>query len=288
MALPVAPALGSAEQLGHPSAIGLHITASPADPQTTLPVVYTFKVHSGYTTKCKMDDGVSRSCASPKVYDNLADGPHHFVVRASKDGVHAHRADDFFLDAAGPTSPVVTATPTAWTSSNVGLKAAGSTAIGSALDHYQYRVSSDLGKTWSATTRGAAYTVSSAGRTWVDFQAVDALGRASTWTRGYAGIDRTPPAAPTVSPAACSVTDLPATLTAKTTDSGGSGVYAYKWEVYMYLFGGWTKVADHTGPTYSLPGDLPLGGLGQYDIGVWAVDRAGNEGDDTEWVNDVC
>ena len=49
----------------------------------------------------------------------------------------------------------------------------------------------------------------------------------------------------------------------------------------------WTLVARHTGRTLTLA-PLPFVDTGLYDIGVWAVDGAGNEGDDTEWVNDVC
>ena len=281
--IPITPASGGTGLSARPSAAGLEITASPADPSTTLPATYKFRTHNGYTTKCQMDGGHRRACTSPKVYENLADGPHHFVVRAYKDGdVKAKQSADFVLDAAGPTKPVVTATPTTWTTGNVDLTATGSKTIGSPISYYQHRVSTDFGKTWSTPADGGGGTVTREGTSWVDFQAVDKLGRPSPWARGYARIDRTMPGDPTVTPGnPCTVTTFPATLTAKSTDAG-SGAILYYWDVYQQVLFDWIEVDRHTGPTYTLPQG------GTYDISVWAVDRAGNEGNDTEWVNDTC
>ena len=70
------------------------ITQKPSSPSSTSSSTFAFTAsENGSTFACRLDNGSFSSCASPKTYSNLSDGPHAFAVRAT--------------DAAGNTGPDV-------------------------------------------------------------------------------------------------------------------------------------------------------------------------------------
>ncbi len=109
------------------------------------------------------------------------------------------------IDRSGPSAPILTGGSLAWRSvASVTVTASGSVDVGFGLDHYEQRVSTDGGTTWSTAVNGPSVTVSAEGQTLVQFRAVDASNNPSAWTpssptaAGTVRIDRTAPVAPTV------------------------------------------------------------------------------------------
>ena len=49
------------------------------------------------------------------------------------------------------------------------------------MNHYEYRVSTNGGATWGATTSASSVTLSTTGSYVVQFRAVDNVGLASSW-----------------------------------------------------------------------------------------------------------
>ena len=70
------------------------ITQKPASSSSTSSATFAFAASEGGSSlACRLDNGSFSSCASPKTYTDLSDGPHAFAVRAT--------------DAAGNTGPDV-------------------------------------------------------------------------------------------------------------------------------------------------------------------------------------
>jgi large repetitive protein len=60
------------------------VTQKPASLSSTSSATFTFAAsEAGSTFACRLDNGSFSSCASPKTYTNLSDGPHTFAVRAT-------------------------------------------------------------------------------------------------------------------------------------------------------------------------------------------------------------
>jgi hypothetical protein len=103
------------------------ITANPSNPSTTPTASFSFSasVASGTTYECKLDTGAFTTCASPKTYNSLPDGPHTFSVRANNASTSPTTTPEvsraWVIDATPPAAPILSrtipaATPTSSTS----------------------------------------------------------------------------------------------------------------------------------------------------------------------------
>ena len=138
------------------------------------------------------------------------------------------------IDRTSPSDPAVSGTGPAWQAlALVTASASGSVDTGgSGLDHYELRISTDGGSSWTAAAPGASVDVTDEGDTLVRFRAVDGAGNASGWTQGSVRLDRTVPTDPSVLGGSASwLSAASAPLTASgATDSPGSGIDHYEYE----------------------------------------------------------
>jgi hypothetical protein len=182
------------------------------------------------------------------------------------------------IDRSLPTAPSVGGGSLTWQSlPSVNVSASGSTDTGgSGLVGYQYRTSTDDGKTWSGTTPGATATVSAEGTTIVQFQAIDGAGNVSAWTPATPSavntvrLDRTAPTLTSVS-GGSSAWQSAATVTitaGSATDTGGSGIS--HGEYRTSTDGGATWSAPATGSSVDVTAE------GETLVQFRAVDNAGN------------
>ena len=182
------------------------------------------------------------------------------------------------IDRTTPTAPTVTGGSLSWQSvASVTVTGAGSTdSGGSAVSGYEYRTSTDGGTTWDTPTAGASTAITAQGETLVQFRSVDGAGNASAWTPASATagstvrLDRTAPAAPTVSGGSLSwqsVASVTVTATGST-DSGGSSLSGYEY-----------RTSTDDGTTWSAPASgasLSVTAQGETLVQFRAVDTAGN------------
>jgi hypothetical protein len=174
------------------------------------------------------------------------------------------------LDRTNPTDPVVTGGSASWQSvASVTLTASASSDSVSGLAGYEYETSTDGGTTWSAATSGPSKAITAQGQTLVRFRADDVSGLASNWVQGTARIDRTAPAAPTLTGGSSSWQSVASvTVNASATDTGGSGVASYQYETSTD--GGTTWSAPAAGPS------VTVSAQGQTLVQFQAIDAAGN------------
>jgi hypothetical protein len=182
------------------------------------------------------------------------------------------------IDRSLPTAPGVSGGSLSWQSlSSVDVSASGSTDTGgSGLVGYQYRTSSDDGKTWSGATAGATATISAEGTTIVQFQAIDGAGNVSGWTPTSPGasntvrLDRTAPTLTSVSGGSSAWQSAASvTITAgSATDTGGSGLSHDEYRTSTD--GGTTWSSPTTGPSVDVTAE------GETLVQFRAVDNAGN------------
>jgi hypothetical protein len=143
------------------------------------------------------------------------------------------------LDHAAPTAPAVAGGSLSWqNTASVTVTGSGSSDSGpSGLAGYQYRTSTDAGKTWSTPASGAGVTITGEGQTLVQVRSLDAAGNTSAWapTANGAGntvkIDRSPPTDPVVLGGSGTWSHAASmTITGSgSTDSPGSGVTSYQY-----------------------------------------------------------
>ena len=105
----------------------------------------------------------------------------------------------------GPTVPTVTGGSLSWQKvTSLTITGSHSVDTGSGLNHYEHRISTDGGITWSSAVLGPTQVVTAEGQTLVQVRAVDNAGNASAWTPqtvipgATSRIDRTNPTDPTV------------------------------------------------------------------------------------------
>ncbi|HEX2377069.1 MAG TPA: hypothetical protein VHI30_05875, partial [Gaiellales bacterium] len=143
-------------------------------------------------------------------------------------------ANTAMVDATAPTAPTLAGALAGWQQlPSESVSASASTDGESGVAGYQYRTSDDAGATWSAVQSGALLTVSAEGRTDVAFRAVDGVGNHSAWAQATVRLDNVAPTAPAVSGDSAAWRSLASVLTAATgsTDTGGSGVAGYEYEI---------------------------------------------------------
>ena len=114
-------------------------------------------------------------------------------------------ADTVRIDTTGPTVPTVTGGSLSWQKvTSLTITGSHSVDTGSGLNHYEHRVSTDGGITWSSAVLGPTQVVTAEGQTLVQVRAVDNAGNASAWAPqtvipgATSRIDRTNPTDPTV------------------------------------------------------------------------------------------
>ncbi|HLF41335.1 MAG TPA: phytase [Acidimicrobiia bacterium] len=86
------------------------ITAGPAGTVSSTTASFSFSANEPATFSCRLDGGAAEACASPRSYDGLADGPHHFEVSATDtagntDATPAER--DWTIDSTVPEPPAL-------------------------------------------------------------------------------------------------------------------------------------------------------------------------------------
>ena len=123
-----------------------------------------------------------------------------FRARDNASNVSGWVQTSVWLDRTAPTDPTVAGGSAVWQSvASVMVSASGSTDTLSGLLGYEYQTSTDNGATWSASTSGAATTISAEGQTLVRFRSIDNVALTSAWVQATVRLDRTVPTDPTVS-----------------------------------------------------------------------------------------
>ena len=89
----------------------------PSDPTNATTATFTFTASE--PAECKLDGGAFAGCTSPKAYNNLADGPHTFTVKATDTaGNTSQDAHTWTVDATPPTVAITGGEPANPTSSS--------------------------------------------------------------------------------------------------------------------------------------------------------------------------
>ncbi len=183
------------------------------------------------------------------------------------------------LDRTLPSAPAVSGGSTSWQNvAQITIGGAGSSdGGGSGLNHYEYRTSTNTGGSWSGSSTGSSFAVTSEGSTLVQLRSVDGAGNFSAWVPATAGasntakIDRTAPQAPTTLTGG-SVTWLTSTSVSVTaagaTDTSGSGVTGYQYR--SSTDGGTTWGSPSAGNPAAITAE------GETLLQFRAVDGAGN------------
>src|SRR5947209_8171035 len=197
---------------------------------------------TGYEQRTSTDGGATWTApAAGSSYTTSAEGETLVEIR-SVDGAgntsawtpsSLSAAATIRIDRTAPSAPTVAGGSLAWQSApSVAVTASGAAdSPGSGVASYQYRTSTDGGVTWGAPATGNPALITAQGETVVQFRAVDVAGFTSSWAPAVPGagstvrIDRTAPAAPTVSGGSTTWQNVASvTVSASgSTDTGGSG-----------------------------------------------------------------
>ncbi|WP_336772437.1 OmpL47-type beta-barrel domain-containing protein [Paenibacillus sp. MMO-58] len=172
------------------------------------------------------------------------------------------------IDKTKPTAPVVAASATDWSSSDVAVTvAAGTDAGGSGVNKTEYKLSGATTKDW--TTYTGALSISAEGQTTVEARTTDNAGNTSMAAPFTVKVDKTKPSAPIVAPDVTGWTNaasVKVTVTAGTDSGSGIGRTEYSLNGAATL--AWT--------TYT--GQLSVTAEGQTTISARTIDLAGNIG----------
>ena len=90
------------------------ITGRPSDPTKVATATFTFSASEGNSSfSCRLDGGAFESCASPKNYSALGDGPHSFEVNATDQAGNTGGVDAFAwtVDTVAPTTSITSNPP---------------------------------------------------------------------------------------------------------------------------------------------------------------------------------
>ena len=163
-----------------------------------------------------------------------------------------------WIDRTPPTDPTVAGGQAAWQSaSSVTLTASASSDPVSGMSGYQYETSLNGGPL-SAPHPGSSVTISAEGQTTVQFQAISKSGLVSNWVPSVVWLDRTAPAAPTLSGGSAGWQDLPSiAIIASGGDdpAPGSGLAGYQYETSTNGGSSWSAPATGATATVAAEGD---------------------------------
>ncbi|MCP1308102.1 OmpL47-type beta-barrel domain-containing protein [Paenibacillus tyrfis] len=171
------------------------------------------------------------------------------------------------IDRTAPTQPAVKLSAASWTASDVTVTiTSGTDNGGSGVNRTEFSLSGATTLAW--TTYTGLVTITAEGQTTVSARTIDNAGNISSVGTAVVSIDKTAPAAPSVTPATLqwtSAANVAVTITGGT-DSGGSGVNRTEYRLTGATTLGWTT---YTGP-------LSIAAEGQTTVSARTVDNAGN------------
>ncbi len=222
------------------TAVTVKITTHPATAARSTTAKFGWKTTgTGLTVTCRLGTGAYAKCSKTRSYANLTQGAHSFSVRVKHGSTTRSATYKWSVDTVAPTAPSVSGGSAAWTTSAVPISATGSTDTGgSGIASYQYHTLLEPGSTWSSAATGNVATVSTTGKTDVQFRAVDKAGNASAWVpaagdpTATAWVDKVAPSVPTVSGGSQTWQKLASVLvTASGSTDADSGGVVYEYRV---------------------------------------------------------
>ena len=175
------------------------INSKPADPTNSTSASFGFSSNeTGSTFQCSIDNGSFSSCASPKSYSSLANGPHTFRVRATDaaGNVEATPASyTWTVDRTAPSAPVINS-PANNSSVGASFTLSGTAEANSTVELFEGTTSK--GTTQASASGNWSITLNnvSAGSHTYTAKATDAAGNTSALSTGRTVIvDTTAPTA---------------------------------------------------------------------------------------------
>ncbi|ACT02198.1 OmpL47-type beta-barrel domain-containing protein [Paenibacillus sp. JDR-2] len=180
--------------------------------------------------------------------------------------IGTERTTVVFIDKTKPTSPVITASASDWSSPDAAVTIApGTDAGGSGVSKTEYKLSGATTKDWITYT--GVLSISAEGQTTVEARTTDNAGNTSMAVPVTVKMDKTKPAAPIVAPDVTGWTNgasVKVTVTAGADSGSGIGRTEYSLNGAVTL--GWT--------TYT--GQISIAAEGQTTISARTIDLAGN------------
>ncbi|MBJ7470736.1 MAG: hypothetical protein JHD16_05515, partial [Solirubrobacteraceae bacterium] len=138
-------AAGSADQLSAPYASlpATVLGSAPSGVVASSGATMTFStLTAGATFECSLDGAPFAACVSPLALAGLADGAHHFEVRAVYGGLSdpTPQTADWIVDTAAPTTTVTTTLPAQTTSPDATVEFSGGDVGGTGLAGFECRL----------------------------------------------------------------------------------------------------------------------------------------------------
>ena len=222
--------------------------------------------------ECRRDSGAWTGCTSPHAYAGLADGSHHFEVRAIDKAGNADTSPADFtwtIDTTGPTTTIDSNPSALSASADAEFAFSGSDGGGSGVSSIECRRDSSQAADWEPCTSTKSYASLIDGAHTFEVRAIDQAGNVDAtpatfdWT-----IDTT---APTTI-----IGSNPLTLSASAAaefifsgdDGTGSGITSFECRRDSTEAGDWEPCSSPK--TYADLAD------GEHDFEVRAIDQAGN------------
>ena len=113
----------------------------------------------------------------------------HFAAVDAAGNVSAYSASvTVKIDTVAPTAPSVSGGSATCSTTARTITASGSTDATSGFLRYEYRISTNAGSTWGATTTGSTKTFNTSGVTsYIQYRSVDNAGNVSAWAPASIG-----------------------------------------------------------------------------------------------------
>ncbi len=218
--------------------------------------------------ECSLDGATFTACTSPQVFTGITNGPHTFAVRAidAVGNIDTTPASTTWLvDLIAPVTSITSAPTSPTSTTSATLVFTGTDAGGSGIAFFEYRLD---GSAWLSTTSTTVnYTGLSNGAHQFDVRAVDNVGNVDlTYATVVWIVDPISPETAITSAPAPLVLTSTATLVFTGTDTGGSGIAYFEYQL------------DGVAPLTTTSTTLNFTGLidGPHTFTVTAVDNVGN------------